>query len=325
MTAKQSHWCDFNGHGMSRLNQNMRAAPLLAIAVVTTGYVLLFWPDRPVDVTGSATAISAAPLAEVSDNLQVAAAVSRSTDLTQAEFTQADTAKTAGGKTKTARCDQDSTQISIQFYRKLAPTEWRRLNDWQRERGLSQTRLGANGELAQEPSPYLQYDTGTLRQLAINDDAEARYWLAMKYRESGQPIATLAGEPEDATLVITRLLSTAATLGHVQAMLAIGNGFYQQAVEASAPGQSPIEAYPDLLIKARAWQQVAAWRMGRLPDQEGALPADLEQQAGQLAGQLIADIEQSRNQQGLPVLDNVVPDSLIGLLQQISIQSCDSG
>lgn len=222
-------------------------------------------------------------------------------------------------QTSTDVCDQDPGTRTLQQYRKFSAQDWRSLNQWQQERGLSQTRLRADQELMQEPSPYLQYDPGSLQSLANSGDADAQYWLAMKYRELAiaQVPSGNGNDTEDAQLVIARLLQQAAQAGHVQAMLAISQRYHEQ-----LPTSQPEQAFPDLQIKARAWTHVAAWRLGQLADTGSALPVELEAQAAQLASQLISDMQQQRQQEGLPPFSNVVPDAVIGLLQAGSAEQC---
>ncbi len=223
----------------------------------------------------------------------------------------------ASGIAATASCNHDPSLRTLQHYRQLSAQDWRRLNQWQQERGLSQTRLRADNELMQEPSPYLHYDTGSLESIASSGDADAQYWLAMKYRDSGAAKVPSEHGSEDAQLVIAKLLQQAASAGHVQAMQTISQRYYEQLQATNAAAD-----FPDLQIKARAWTRVAAWRLGQLADASSALPQALESQAAQLASQLIDELQQQRQQQGLPAFNNVVPDAVIGLLQAGSTEHC---
>jgi len=219
-------------------------------------------------------------------------------------------------------CGADSRERLPRHYQQLTPQDWRALNAWQSERGLSQTRLRTDGELTQEPSAYLAFDSATLRQLAETGDADAAFWLAMQYQQRTEPTVGAGEQREDREIVIPQLLDQAAVAGHVQAMLALGNRYYQQATAATPAGHYAAQTYPDLLIKSRAWQHVADWRMGRLPHKENALPSDLEQQSARLAQQQIIDIQQRRDQRGLRALDNVVPPAMIKVLMATEPTAC---
>lgn len=232
----------------------------------------------------------------------------------------ASTAFTAS--TPATRCRSPGTATS-QTFRVLSPQAWRELNAWQRERGLAQTRQRADGELVQEPSPYLHYDNASLRLLADSGDADAMYWLAIHYQQPQEFAADHDRHRDDPALRIPQLLDRAALHGHVPAMLALGDYYYQQAL-ADSPHQPPAQSHPDLQIKARAWQQVADWRLGQRPRSDLALTEALETQAAQLARQLIADLQQRREQQGLPALDNSLPHAVLADRIAQDRQRCDA-
>lgn len=298
-------------HANSYRVGKVTAALLLASSVALAGYLL--FPARP----ATEDTLPALPLphnASLPDRQQPTQHVTSASLTGQAHTTR--------HQDRDAVCNPDAHARTLQHYRQLPAQQWRDLNQWQQERGLSQTRLRADQELMQEPSPYLQYDVASLQPLAATGDADAQYWLAVKYRASGAAMVATTHGNEEAQLVMAALLQQAASAGHVPAMLAISERYHAQAGNGRP---APIHAstdFPDLQIKARAWARVAAWRLGRLVDASSALPQPLESQAAQLAEQLINDLQQQRQQQGLPAFDNVVPDAVIGLLQAGSATSC---
>ncbi|MFZ5844284.1 MAG: hypothetical protein ACOY3E_15465 [Pseudomonadota bacterium] len=277
-------------------------ATLLAAALLVAGF---WWFPAPPPPDGQRPA----PSPMYSTRLDAGKRLPRTTTPATATADQLH-AKTTTADRSTAPCDPDPDRRTLQRYRQLSAQEWRNLNQWQQERGLSQTRLRADHDLMQEPSPYLHYDVGSLQRLAAVGDADAQYWLATQYRDSGEQQIHAEHGSEDAQLVIARLLQQAAHAGHVPAMLAISQRYHEQ-LTASANAQD----FPDLQIKARAWLHVAAWRLGRLPDRSTALADEREAQAAQLATQLIEELQQQRQRQGLPAFSNVVPDAVIALLQ----------
>lgn len=204
----------------------------------------------------------------------------------------------------TKHCTDSQTQHR---YFAIRSDDWRQINEWQQRMGFNVTRLLANGELTQEPHPYIYYDEAALVSLAKQADEDALYWLALRWQHSNVIQVQFDHLIEDKNIVIPRLLHEAALLGHVPAMQTQVER-YQRAIAAN--GQS--SDFPDWAIHARAWQWVMAWRTGDMPNTQ-ALENDNELQALRLSEQLIADLQQRRAVLNKLALNNQRPAALMQL------------
>jgi len=274
----------------------LRAWPwLLVLSLVALGLMAMFLRNAaPTPASMTTTADAPAPMA-------------RNLPSNQTVHTETAQSTNRNAEPNAAHCVAESGSAAA--YQQLDAVQWRELHRWQSERGLSLTVLQTDNSLKQEPSDYHQYDAATLRALAEQGDADAKYFYAQQLLATEAPTAAYQNQQEDRHLLVQQLWREAAVQGHVPAMLAIAESYQQASEDFSRPESQRLEAGVQWL----AWRYLADWRLGILPQRQNVAET-IHEQAVTASQQLQQWLQQRRQQQGLLPLDNRVPTGIVTVL-----------